>query len=370
MPYEGGTGDAREDRLIAKRLARIVNVPEENVKMYVKTRNKTQAHVLKGVLQDMMGENPASPSSASQGVLSPGPSRCSSAPSLPSMTSLSLSSQGREQQNRIAELIASRSAYETCHSPGGKRSMQTPPQAFDNADFIKKDFRPTFDRWKRKARAGEVRIVADACRSIRSLGTPPSTNVTSYGVSFTPHKIEPRHKENRDPTKSNVPMGSIGEFSDSEIAAAKARREAQEQLIEKAFKHHQEVLKDKMHGGPLNVHQPIFLPGGARGQQDMGKTYMRHDSCPKMTWQTEASLMRTTKIGTEHRNEQKARPFCTSAAMFQGGKSRSLAREALDKTGGWADLINDNPKQMLINGMLYELPSFGRQTIQGEAPPC
>lgn len=186
----GGSGNEHLDAHIAKHLQRIVNVPEREITSFVRTRDRNSVQKLKAVLKEMP---------RGQAMELGGPRH------------IARDFRAEEVAKRSKELgCASKSDYGFAfHPKDGQPPVRTTSHAFDG--IIRKSFQPHLERWWRKADENQVRVLAEACRSLRVFVTdegPPTT----YKYDF-PQYIDARPSPpfDKQAQLSTVPLGGLND---------------------------------------------------------------------------------------------------------------------------------------------------------------
>lgn len=238
---DGGSGDAREDALVVRNLGNILDIPEPQVVSYIRTRDRKSVIKLKKVLQEMprtdWKTSPTATKDAAWGAGGRTPSqRGQSQPSRPRSSAEAQVSR-QNAQARLQSMGVLTTEYGDCLGalgPGPK--SKTRAIAFDGDSIIRKGYRQAFDQWKDQATEGEVRVLAETCRSLRFFNAPERAP-TSYHETFCGF---PGHTAHLPPAKTNarnvsaVPLGSI--YAPSEKEALMERQEAHEQNLAAATK--------------------------------------------------------------------------------------------------------------------------------------
>jgi len=222
MQAEGGSGNNKEDALVARNLQHILDMPEQQVVSFVKTRSRNEVHKLRMVLQDM----PSTDWASAAGSRAPSRARSVASGRSKSMSAVSstMRSIGRRQQQlssskeRIDALSAMGTSYGnffgSTPEPGGM--FDTTAKAFDGV--VRKRYQPDFDHWRESASENQVRVLADACRSLRYFNASggPATSYNNTFANANEYKLSrPKDKENAR-NVSAVPLGSIY-ASDEEV---------------------------------------------------------------------------------------------------------------------------------------------------------
>lgn len=240
MQADGGSGDPKEDALVARNLQHILDMPEQQVLSYIKTRDRNSVHKLKMVLQEMPSTDWTS------GAGSRAPSRAASATSRrskKSAVSSTMQSIARRQQQlhprsqeRIDELSAMKSSYGNFFGskpePGGM--FDSTAKAFDGV--VRKRYQPDFDHWRETAPEGQVRVLADACRSLRYFSNTgmPATSYNAVFANAGGHTGARIKEKSNSRNVSAVPLGSIYSQSEEDAAVVEEMRKDQMQATMEA----------------------------------------------------------------------------------------------------------------------------------------
>jgi len=229
---DGGSGDAKEDELVARNLGNILDVPRKQVMSFVRTRDRSSVRKLRAVLQDMPNTHWEASSAGS----------CSAGIQTPSDRSRCVGHSNKQLQARLRELLLG-TAYEEFHGsrPGGPSNK--PAVAFDG--IVRKTYKPEFDRWRAQASDAQVRLLADTCRSLKFFNSDKLASTTYHGTfkSFPGHvaKLVPEKDNARNASK--VPLGSIYGVSEKEKQNAAMRQVEHAQRLDTALKRQDDWLR-------------------------------------------------------------------------------------------------------------------------------
>jgi len=249
----GGTGDMEQDAHIARHLQRIVNVPEREIMSFVRTRDRDTVHKLRTVLKEMprgRTMEPGGPRAATRAM--PGFNVNSDATKAKTMNLAS----------------SAKSDYVNNFAGDGRTALKTHGAVFDG--IVKNGFQPHLDKWRDTADESKVRVLADACRSLRNFTTskgPPTCYMhmfPDYGSSNFRAPPERNNKQNM----SAVPLGMIYNASCSEKAALKGRDKIWRDTLTAAYSREGEILsgaafKNKPHWSLCTFPD---VPGGSTDQ--------------------------------------------------------------------------------------------------------
>lgn len=234
---DGGSGDPVQDAEVIKLLSKATTVPEQNIKAFVKTRDRNSVDGIRQVLAEM-------PSPSRPGVTGSmhmtGVKRVSTAPGNLQGSSAMISRNKAEQ--RLNEMCKMQSTYSSSFC--GAKSAKTPhpgPKAFES---VTDEYRRSFDDWKAKAPESQVRVIAEACRSLRYFNSP-GLHSTTYLTDFPQYENmdEARCKlPQKDMTVSNVPIGDLNGAGRGTNASAQARAQKHEDDISEARRREQGIF--------------------------------------------------------------------------------------------------------------------------------
>lgn len=227
------SGDGRGDSHLARKLGSIVNMPEQKVNAFIRTRDKGTVYELKKVLKEMPHTH---------GICDDGRPlmRSASAPSCSQQSSRSSSSANRRQatQARLASMGTVSTTYGAFHGELGEEVGGSPPKSKSQSGafkgIIKSQYKPGFEDWKENASESKVRVFADACRSLRYFngGEKAPTTYHSVHADFPGHVSKsPPEKENLRNVSAAVPIGSIYKQSEKEALNRKAALETHAEHI-------------------------------------------------------------------------------------------------------------------------------------------
>lgn len=105
--------------------------------------------------------------------------------------------------------------------------------------MIKSRYKPEFDQWTERANENQVKVLADACRSLRyfTAGDQAPTTYHATHKDFPDHVSKaPREKDNSQNRSEAVPLGSIYKKSEKEEQAEKMALEKKAATIVAAAK--------------------------------------------------------------------------------------------------------------------------------------
>lgn len=227
---DGGTGDPKQDAALARKLHSVFDVPEMELKAFVRTRDRHACHRISEAL-GTLGQPLDRDSSART------PQRAASAPSLDVARQ-----SGRE---RLDDICSMRSTYNAFFTPGGRQHPKTAaPHAKTFDDLAKPDSKGSLQDWRTRAPDAQVRALGDACRSLRCFapgGLPETSYAEHYPWYEDPGAGRPPRKE-INLQRSDVPLGSLNQVSAKEKAALDARRRMRQNDLERAAGQQRETL--------------------------------------------------------------------------------------------------------------------------------
>lgn len=198
---DGGTGDMAQDEHIARHLSRIIAVPEQEIASFVRTRDRDTVHKLRDVLKDM-------PRGKDMQIGGP---RASLRPSGPNLARIN-STETRGKLKEMSSAWRTNYTWQCDQTPTGTDAppgIRTHPFVFDG--LVRSSFKPHFDRWASQANESKVKVIADACRSMRNFNKPPEPP-TCYKEMFPKYPAQfcqPPPDRNNKKNLSCVPLGMI-----------------------------------------------------------------------------------------------------------------------------------------------------------------
>lgn len=321
---EGGSGDPDSDALLTRRLKRILDVPDKQVDAYIKTRDRGTVHKLSRVVREMPSidgsQVGASPPRVASGLVR-------------SQSSSPARSKRRDRnQARLEELGTMRTTNDGFFSASGPSAKATPGQAFDGV--VNRGYRPHLDRWRRDASEREVKVLADACRAIRYLGTSvQGRDATSHHQQFQWYPEvkdwQPSDKKNSR-NISNVPLGSLYAQSAAEAKASLVRQAMHDHEVAVARKREEDIVG----GAPSQMSYPLqsFKENKALRQTDAHIKPGEDQGVPapsaawrsfaRATWNPDVHAQRETE---KHGNGQRIGKL-GEAARLHKSQSETLAR--------------------------------------------
>eukprot|EP00928_Gymnodinium_smaydae_P065423 TRINITY_DN48578_c0_g1_i1.p1 TRINITY_DN48578_c0_g1~~TRINITY_DN48578_c0_g1_i1.p1 ORF type:complete len:393 (+),score=76.34 TRINITY_DN48578_c0_g1_i1:154-1332(+) len=247
---DGGTGDVKQDAQMVKQLRKIVEVPNDQLLAFVRTRDRHSVGRLQQVLQDLPRPNttgggghvldkverrPATvPAGATQAL-----SRASTAPS---GALFATAPAAVDPQQRLRDMCSMTSSYKSHFCGGGK-----PRPVHDSVyGSLKDEFRKSggFEDWAKSAPDEQVRALADTCRTVRFFGKKGghATTYSTHFVEFDDTSAARCKLLGRDMTESKVPIGSLGRTSKAEETAFQARQSFQDTCVEEARRRERDIF--------------------------------------------------------------------------------------------------------------------------------
>jgi hypothetical protein len=267
----GGTGDIEQDAHIARHLQRICNVPEREIASFVRTRDRDTVHKLRAVLKDMP---------RGQAMTIGGPRAAMRSAGPPKSTFKS-----PETKLKLQDIASSyRSSYNNGHN-GGQPGVRTHPNVFDG--IIRNGFHPHLEAWKKQASEDQVRVLADACRSLRNFVTTkgPPTCYKEMFPQYDQVHIKPPPEKNNKKNLSCVPLGCIYAATSAEVEALAGRELAHRTMIADAFQREVDVLD----GSALRPDRKHKFPGPsfAEPPQASAEMCLKGDMVDSIHWRSE-----------------------------------------------------------------------------------
>lgn len=196
-----------------------------------------------------------------------------------------------------------RTTNDTFFSASGPSALATPGQAFDG--MISSGYRPQLDAWRRDAPEKEVKVLADACRAIRYLGTSvQGRDATSHHQHFPWYPEvkdwQPSDKKNSR-NISNVPLGSLYAQSAAEAKSALVRKAMHDHEISVARRREEDIVSGVaiQPGGQMNYPLQSYRENKALKQTDANIRVGEDQgvAAPTREW---SSLARSTWNGEIH----------------------------------------------------------------------
>jgi hypothetical protein len=271
---DGGSGDARTDEKLAKKMGNIINIPEQQMVAFIRTRDKNSVQKLQNVLEDMPckpGTAPAGnhksgrnspPSLRSQSM----PGRMQDDSSRPGTCSSPLLDRRKNAQARLQDMGVLKTSYGAFHSALGESQgcspkYKTPAAAFDGV--IRRNYQQDFEQWKEVANEKQVKVLADTCRALRYFNSEEkiATSYTATHTEFPGHKAVPPPEKTNHGNVSVVPLGSIYTQSEEEALRAKKTQEMHEQGLMSATMRQADWRNGKAEGKHHKLQSYGEIPG-------------------------------------------------------------------------------------------------------------
>jgi len=326
----GSSGSSREDARLARSLGNIIDIPEQQVMSYIRTRDRNTVHKLQQVLQEM----PSSPPSGSQTL---GRSKTESPKSL----SL-LPNQRKQMEARLQCLGKIRSAYGDFHSSpalGGEvgRKGINKKEVFDG--IVKRGYKQEFDNWKECASENQVRVLADTCRVLRYMNAAekPPTAYCELFSDYPDHKPFVQVGGNASNSSTAVPIGSIYKRSEKDADMEKSLWEAHDKTILAATRRQSDWKDGTLTKAPkptLRGTLDIGARPAATIQDVMKETSQakRHDHRFVKPSETDWAMCGLTGFGITEATYELRHP-----KMFPGGGAPNRARLVKAKMARFAE---------------------------------
>jgi len=158
--------------------------------------------------------------------------------------------------------------------------VKTMPHAFDG--IIKTSFQPHFERWRSNADEEKVRVVADACRTLRNFVTDkgPPTCYKDMFPRYNAEFIKPPKEITNVKNLSGVPLGNLYSGSNDEAIASHAR--LQEDLLATAIKKSHSVRGGEF-GDKLTGSLCTYAPDPRASE----KNFLQSSVAPANGWKSE-----------------------------------------------------------------------------------
>lgn len=208
---DAGTGSIHKEAMLARSLGNIVDVPEQQVRSFIRTRDRSSVKKLQRVLEEISQNSERSLSSPSSKS-----GRASSADPLSPLLD-----RRKRTQARLQSMGSLRTSYSDFHG-SREPKRKTPPVAIDG--IIRKEYQKEIDQWQECASENQIQTLADICRNLRPL------NKDEKPSSFPVHKSQPpAEKDNSRNMSVGVPMGSIYKQTEKEALTARRIMQAHEQ---------------------------------------------------------------------------------------------------------------------------------------------
>jgi hypothetical protein len=332
------------DPVLARNLARVVNVPEKHVVSYLKSRNRSDTAKLQSVLQELPGTDWS-------GASLPGHSARRAKQKTPRATSA-------ETPKPFAQISPNstmfQTSYESCFSPHGKYAGKTPDVAFEG--LVRNEYKDCVRQWRERANEDQVRVLADTCRSLRWVSAQYAGSSTEHANKFIQHADEAHNTPSARVNARNVsrvPLGSIYAHTDDACYL-----DRQNTLIKKVNDLHQQQLSMTQGSfgitGKTAVGACIYADAskeaGCAGCMDEGMSSNNWKSESRAAWHGE---LHSKKQALKHSNKRFARGFCARESAFQT-KDILVARG--ERHFQIPPLPQPGPE--VLNGLLHEKNTF------------
>jgi hypothetical protein len=130
-------------------------------------------------------------------------------------------------------------------SSDGQPGIRTTSHAFGG--IVRKGFQPHLDQWWRKADENQVRVLADACRSLRVFVSTkgPPTAYKDHFPRYTDSEIQPSQPFDKQANLSNVPLGGLYDDTAAQRESRAKRSRDEVEAIAAALKHQAGVRDGK-----------------------------------------------------------------------------------------------------------------------------
>jgi hypothetical protein len=272
LGMDGGSGNPKGDAEVVEMLKATLDVPEDQIRAYVKTRDRSTVNCIRQVVEDM----PRAPASA--------PARMRR-----SRTDPQLAANRRRAEQRINEMCKMTSSYNNSFSPGGKQVVKAPPPHERCFEGVKSDYRSSFDDWKKAAPDTSVRVFADTCRALRYFSSPGALVTTSHAdFSSFPNMADARCTlPEKDYSVSNVPLGNLNSTSQKEKEAKQAREDMHHTHIHEARRREEGIFNGTMTAPEARMKMSTTLAHFMPGNPHQGSTKIGADQgvpAPSRDW--------------------------------------------------------------------------------------
>lgn len=344
----------REDKALARNLARVVDVPQQSIVTFLKTRERSDRQKLQAVLSDLPDIQTTAKSSRDIEVSEDSGSVGSS------NVTWNRAARARPFTEIFHGPIELKSSYEQFHSPSGKHVTKTPDQAFDGV--LRKEVRDSVHKWRSSAQEDQVRILADTCRSLRWVTTQHSGKSSEYGSRFmSPGSdvVNPPGARTNSRNLSSIPIGSIYATGDNSVFRQRQKDQAakMQEIMNRQEQLRQGTLRNK---SPKKARGICAYTGQGPPSAKADKCFQEvsssgnHKSEARWAWHAD---IHTHEANDKHANEQKARGFCTRQSVFQKRDVLSARAEQEVPT-----TVPAKPKKFINGGTLWHDPKILHQS--------
>eukprot|EP00929_Paragymnodinium_shiwhaense_P114998 TRINITY_DN83574_c0_g1_i1.p1 TRINITY_DN83574_c0_g1~~TRINITY_DN83574_c0_g1_i1.p1 ORF type:complete len:375 (-),score=91.20 TRINITY_DN83574_c0_g1_i1:93-1217(-) len=320
---DGGSGDPMQDAEVVKLLSKTLVVPEQNVKAFVKTRDRNTMNGIRQVLAEM--PSPMKPGMTGAMHMT-GMPRVSTAPgSLGASSAMTKRSMAEQRLNEMCKMQSSYSAH-FC----GKISAKTPPPGTKAFEHLRDEYRTSFDDWKTSAPDSQLRVFAETCRTLRFFNSP-GLHSTTYLTDFPRYENmdEARCKlPQKDMTVSNVPLGNLNGGSENERKVHQMRVEKHAADIDEARAREQGIFDGTLTAPEQRMKMSTTLVSAMNAEPTKATHQMGAEAiAPSRDWKALARASWTTDV---HSKTQVAKHEHSRLIM---GEVSKKTRESYNKLG-------------------------------------
>lgn len=299
-----------EEKALAKNLARVIDAPSQHVELFLRNRERSDRRKLQVVLSELPGGSESHVHSIKLEDLE--------------TSHIDVESAADTRRRPFTELFSvpmdMKSSYEHFHSPSGKHNIgNTPNQAFDG--IIRNDMRETVHKWRDGAQEDQVRLLADTCRSLRSMQSGKSSEYSGSFMLHGPEALNSSSVRSNSRNLSSVPIGSV--YAKGDQSAFHQRQREQAAKL-KDIMNRQELLRQ---GAAIKKKSGMCVyPGPTSPNEKITANKCFHEvpasgSSGIQNWRSEARWawnpdLHTKEANQRHSNQQKSRGFCTRQSVF------------------------------------------------------